>query len=111
MYVRLLAVNLLNLFVAVVEGFLGLRFVLKLFGANASTSFVSWIYDMSGVLLEPFRSIFPAKVFENQYVLEFSTLFAMLMYAILALILVALINFVTASAVAATDSRPAAKRR
>lgn len=30
MRVRFLAVNLLNLFVALVEGFLGLRFLLKL---------------------------------------------------------------------------------
>ena len=115
MYARYLATNLLNFFLAVVEGFLALRFVLKLFGANANNNFVSWIYDMSGTLLDPFRGIFPAKVFENRYVFEFSTLFAMLMYALLALILVALIRFLTAPAAAAAvdddDNTVVTKRR
>lgn len=95
MDVRYVAVNLLNFFTAVVESFLGLRFLLKLFGANDTNGFVSWVYEMSDVLLEPFRGIFPAKVFENQYVLEFSTLFAMLMYAIIALLLMWLITAIT----------------
>lgn len=96
MRLRFIAVNLLNFFLAVVQGFLGLRFLLKLFGANASNGFVNWVYEMSSVLLEPFRGIFPSKVFDNQYVFEFTTLFAMLMYAILGLLLVYLINALTA---------------
>lgn len=93
--VRRFTVSLLNLFLAIVEGFLGLRFLFKLFGANSGNAFVSWVYDMSAALLEPFRGIFPARVFENQYVLEFSTLFAMLMYGLVALLIIALINVVT----------------
>ncbi len=96
MRVKYMADNLLNVFVVLVESFLGLRFVFKLFGANASNSFVSWIYDMSGALLEPFRGIFPTKVFESTYVFEFSTLFAMLIYAVAALLVAALINAVAA---------------
>jgi len=95
MNIRNVAINLLNFFTAVVVGILGLRFLLKLFGANAANGFVNWVYEMSDVLLEPFRGIFPAKVFENQYVFEFSTLFAMLMYAIIALLLMWLIAAVT----------------
>jgi hypothetical protein len=100
MRLRMMFDNLLNLFVGLVEAILALRFVLKLFGANSGNSFVSWVYDMSGVLLQPFRGIFPAKVFENKYVLEFSTLFAMLMFAALALLVVGVVNMVTAPAVA-----------
>lgn len=95
MDIRYVAVNLLNFFTAVVESFLGLRFLLKLFGANGNNGFVDWVYEMSGALLEPFRGIFPSKVFENQYVLEFSTLFAMLMYAIIALLIMWLITAIT----------------
>lgn len=62
MNVRYMAVNLLNFFTVVVESILGLRFLLKLFGANAGNGFVSWVYEMSDVLLDPFRGIFPAKV-------------------------------------------------
>ena len=101
MKTNVLATNLVNLFLAVVEGFLGIRFILKLFGANATNGFVSWIYDMSAVLLQPFRGIFPVKVLENKYVLEFSTLFAMMMYAILALILLWVVNLVTVPAASA----------
>lgn len=105
MNVRYAAVNLLNFFTGVVEGFLGLRFILKLFGANAANGFVNWIYEMSGVLLEPFRGIFPARVFENQYVFEFTTLFAMLMYAIVALLLMWLIRAVTPEPVTVVKKR------
>ena len=95
MRVRDLAVNLLNVFVGAVEIILGLRFVLKLFGASGSSGFVNWVYEMSGALLEPFRGVFPSKVFENQYVLEFSTLFAMLVYALLGLLVTWLISALT----------------
>jgi hypothetical protein len=105
MRAKVLTINLLNLFLVVVEGFLGLRFLLKLFGASSGSGFVSWIYDMSSVLLEPFRGIFPAKVFENQYVLEFSTLFAMLMYAVLALVILAVINAVTEPTAVTTTTK------
>ena len=103
MRLRYIAVNLLNLFMAVVEGFLAFRFLLKLFGANASNAFVAWVYDMSAVLLEPFRGIFPATVFENKYVLEFSTLFAMMMYAIVGLLLLFLINLISSAADSEVD--------
>lgn len=89
-----LAEALLNTFIGVVEGFLGLRFILKLFTANSNNAFVSWVYDMSDALLDPFRSVFPVRTFENQYVLEFSTLFAMLVYAIVGIVLMALIESV-----------------
>lgn len=105
MRLRYVAVNLLNFFVTVVEGFLGLRFILKLFGANGGNAFVSWVYDMSDVLLDPFRGIFPTKVFENRYVLEFSTLFAMLMYAVIGLVIMAIINAVTSPSVAAIGKK------
>lgn len=98
MRVKDMAVNLLNLFLALVESILGLRFVLKLFGANPDNGFVNWVYEMSGGLLDPFRGIFQTRVFENQYVLEFSTLFAMLVYAIVALLLMWLIAALTPDA-------------
>jgi len=92
MNIKHLTNSLLNLLFVLVESFLAFRFILKLFGADASNGFVSWIYEMSSVLLEPFAGIFPARVFENAYVLEFSTLFAMLIYAVIAILLGELIN-------------------
>ena len=96
--------KLLNLYLAIVEGILGLRFLLKLFGANANTGFVAWVYEMSDSLLEPFRAIFPTRVYENKYVLEFSTLFAMLIYALLVMLLVYIVDLLAS---AATSKKPA----
>ncbi len=111
MRLRFIAVNLLNFFLAVVEGFLALRFLLKLFGANANTGFVNWVYEMSAPLLAPFRGIFPTQVFENRYVFEFSTIFAMLMYAILGMLLVFLINAVSAVADDSTEETVVRRKR
>lgn len=89
---KYIAINLVNIFFASVMVILGMRFVLRLFGASAANGFVGWIYEMSAVLLEPFRGIFPTRVFENQFVLEFNTLFAMLIYAIIGMLLMWLIT-------------------
>lgn len=89
------AVSMIDFFVGLAEVFLGFRFALKLFGASSANDFVSWIYDMSSVLLAPFRGIFPTEVFENKFVLEFSTLFAMLVYALVGYLLYALVSALT----------------
>lgn len=78
--------GLINFFVGAVTVALGLRFILKLFGANSENGFVSWVYATSDVLLEPFRGIFPTRVFENNFVFEFSTFFALIVYALLGML-------------------------
>ena len=78
-----------------VEAFLALRLILKLFGANANNEFVAWIYETSGAILDPFRGIFPTQVFQSTYVLEFSTIFAMIIYALIAMVLVSVIDAIT----------------
>lgn len=90
---RDLTLKAAHIFVTVVSVALGLRFILKLFGADASNGFVSWVYEMSDVLLAPFRGIFPAHVFENQYVLEFSTLFAIVVYMVFGLFVMMLVDW------------------
>lgn len=95
MNIRNVALSLLNFFVGIVEVFLGLRFILRLFGANSGNAFVSWVYDMSASLLDPFRGIFPAREIADGIVLEFNTLFAMLVYAVIGLLLMWLIAAVT----------------
>ncbi|HRN97387.1 MAG TPA: YggT family protein [Candidatus Saccharibacteria bacterium] len=77
------------------ELFLGLRFILKLFGANAGNDFVNWVYETSGAVLDPFRGIFPTEVFKGSFVIEFSTLFAIIVYAIIAMLLVYIIELIT----------------
>ncbi len=90
-----LATNLVNVFIAIVEVILGLRVLLRLFAANANNGFVNWVYEMSDTLLEPFRGIFPTRVFENGIVLDFTALFAMLVYAIVGMLVIWVIAALT----------------
>lgn len=70
-------------FVMLVVVALALRFVLRLFGAEgAGNGFVPWLYDSTGVLLQPFRGVFADTAVRSKYVLEFQTLFAMVAYMV-----------------------------
>ncbi len=86
---------LINLTISLVELALGLRLILRLFGANPATPFVQWVYDTSAPLLDPFRGIFPTRVLEGGFVFEFTTLFAMIIYALLGYFLIELVDLPT----------------
>ncbi len=45
---RVFVTNAIYAVFALVELMLGLRLILKLFGADASNAFVSWVYETSG---------------------------------------------------------------
>ena len=67
----------------VLEIILLLRFLFRLLGANQSSSFVVFLYNLSHVFVVPFYGIFNDPTFGNS-VLEITTLIAMLIYALLA---------------------------
>jgi hypothetical protein len=82
----------------VIETLLVFRFTLKLLGANSVSPFVSFIYGLSGIFEAPFRGIFPNAVnpgLESVSVLEPSSIFAMLVYFVLALGITELIKVMT----------------
>lgn len=84
----------------IVEIILGLGFVLRLFGANPTSSFVDWVYRNLDRAMSPFRGMFePIElgVAGNDVpaVLDTSILFAMIVYAIVVLALRALIDWLT----------------
>ena len=64
------------------EIFLLFRFVLKLFSANDNVLFVQWVYEISQPLLTPFIGMFPAPNFGGGFIIEFTTLFALLIFGI-----------------------------
>jgi len=79
----------------VLEILLVFRFVLKLLGASASSSFVNLIYGLSGVFTFPFEGIFRmwfGQGSETTSVFEPSTLVAIIVYAIIAWGIVMLIR-------------------
>ncbi len=78
---------LTHIVIGTIEFFLALRVFLKFLGASTSSAFVRWIYDTSEPLLAPFQGIFPSKVFEGTFVLELSTLVALVAYAFVGYIL------------------------
>lgn len=90
-----LVLGLINFFLAVAEVFLGVRVLLRFFAANPDNGFVQWVYNSSGVLMQPFRGIFPTEVIGKNHVVDFSALFAMVVYGLVALAFVALANWLT----------------
>lgn len=65
----------------VIEALLAFRVVLKLLSANASSGFVSFIYNVSDPFAIPFSGIFGVTVSQGN-VVEWSTFVAMAVYAI-----------------------------
>jgi uncharacterized protein YggT (Ycf19 family) len=94
MVARLIA-GLINFFLALVEIFLGLRVIVRFFGANPDVSFVHWIYTSSSVLMQPFRGIFPTAVIGRDHAIDFSAIFAMIVYALIAMAFLALLSWLT----------------
>ena len=64
-----------------IEALLGLRIILKLFGASQSALFVRWVYETTQPLLSPFMGMFPASRLTGGFVIEFSSLFALMISA------------------------------
>lgn len=87
--------KLVDLILALVGVVIGLRFVLRLFGANAGNNFVDWIYETSGEMLSPFRNIFSSTVIDGGFVIDFTALFGLLVYGLAALLAVHLIDLWT----------------
>lgn len=74
---------------------LSFRFILKLLAANPETPFVSWLYAVTVPLLSPFSGIFPSPSLENGVIVEFTTLFAILIYILVSYLVVELIKYVS----------------
>jgi uncharacterized protein YggT (Ycf19 family) len=79
--------------VAVCLVLLTLAFVLQLFGASTDAEFTRWVYRNADRVMEPFRGMFPSPTLSDRSVVDFSVLFAMLVYAMAALALHALISW------------------
>ena len=70
-----------------------LAFVLQLFGADPNNEFAQWVYRSASRVTAPFRGIFPSHVSGNS-VFDVSLLFAIIMYALFALLVNALVDFI-----------------
>lgn len=83
-----LLVFVVTFVINLVEGLLGIRILLKLFGASPRAPFVDWVYDTTDSLLAPFAGMFPAPTLEGGFVIEFSALIALVVYAFLGFVII-----------------------
>lgn len=75
----------------VIEIILALRLIFRLLGANPNNGLVSFLYNVSAPLVAPFVGIFRQPV-TGSSVLEWSTVIAMIIYAIVAYLIIQLIR-------------------
>jgi hypothetical protein len=89
------AVQVVWFLAGLVDVILALRFVLKLLAANPTSAFVNFTYNLSELLVAPFRGIFGTTATGGS-VLEPASLVAIAIYSLIAWGLVALIRLLTA---------------
>jgi uncharacterized protein YggT (Ycf19 family) len=73
----------------------GMAFVLKLLGANPASDFADWVYRAADSVTEPFRGIFPTHEVSDNSVFDASLLFAVVVYTVLAVVLHAVIDWLS----------------
>jgi len=84
------ATQLIWLLLGLLEGVLGLRFIFKLMGVNPSNAFASFLYNLTDFFVRPFASLTGAPA-AGGMVFEFSTLLAMIIYALVGWALVRIV--------------------
>ena len=91
---------------AMVEGLIGLRFALLATGANTTSGFVDFIYDVSWPLVRPFSNAFNDRTTDSG-IIEVSSLLAMGVWLLVFLLATLLIN----ALLPRIDDRSASVRR
>lgn len=86
----------IDIAIGIVEFLLAARVVMHLLGANSGNAFMAWLDGVTGQLIAPFAGIFPTLNLGG-FVLEFTTLFAMIAYAVLGWLISRLVFFLVGS--------------
>jgi hypothetical protein len=89
------AAAVVGFIVGVIDILIAARFLGKLLGASAASAFVSFIYQLSGVLVAPFQGIFGDGGSKSN-TFETSDLVAIVVYAVIGWGIVMLIRIATA---------------
>jgi len=86
--------GILGFFFLVLEMFLAFSMVLRLLGANPNNGLARLVYDLTGVFIAPFATLFSTHPYERPAALVLATMIAMLAYALLAWILAEIITLI-----------------
>lgn len=84
--------SLFNFITGLVELLLSLRIVLKLFNASTAAPFTRWVYETTSPLLAPFQGMFPSPELSGGFELEFSAIFALMVYAFVGYLIVEVLD-------------------
>lgn len=87
-------VGVTNLIMTIFEVLLGLRFIFKLFAANSSALFTTWLYQTTDVMISPFRGIFQSQVVNGKFVFDTTTLISIVIYGLIFALIIYLFDFV-----------------
>lgn len=90
--------RLIWLFVGVVNVLIALRFILKLIAANPGNSFASFVNSLTDGLVAPFISLINPPVVATGAIVEVASIFAIIVYTLLALAVTQLFRILFASA-------------
>lgn len=82
-----------NYILGIIEALLLLRFLFKLAGANSGAGIVKFIYQLTDILMAPFRFIFPTTS-AGEVRLEWSVLVAMAIYMLVVYGLMGLVGII-----------------
>ncbi len=86
--------RIVTLLFTVLEVLLLLRFILKLFGANANQPLISGLYRITEPLVRPFQGIFPEP--SGPPALDLAALLAVAFFFLIAALIVAVVRAITA---------------
>jgi uncharacterized protein YggT (Ycf19 family) len=89
-------INTIFWLVGALEILLGLRFLLRLFGANTQNEFARLINNLSAPFIAPFSTLFISPVFGGgaYYIFDVNITIAILVYALLSYLVVSLVRFI-----------------
>ncbi|HEY0755246.1 MAG TPA: hypothetical protein VGD98_14900 [Ktedonobacteraceae bacterium] len=77
-------ISIIYFLLGVLEVIMGLRFIFRLLGANSDNAFIMALYSFSHAFVGPFSTIFNNQSIGSRSFFEWSTLVAMLIYALIA---------------------------
>lgn len=89
--------RLTQVVVIVAEAALGARFFFRLFNGDSSRLFISWLYENTAALVDPFANWFPITR-GGGFTVEFTTLAAMVGYGALGFVVLAVVGKYATSA-------------
>jgi YggT family protein len=88
-------INTIFWLVGTLEILLGLRFLLRLFGANNQNEFARLINNLSAPFIAPFSTLFISPVFgDGAYIFDVNIAIAVVAYALLSYLAASLVRFI-----------------